>query len=247
MLENISKNLSEKTLYIADGHHRYETSLKYRNEMREKHPEAGPDQPWDYMMMFLVNTHAEGMLVLPTHRQIKNLDDSVVAQVGNKLRDTFDVTTYSSEEKAAFTADLRSGAANTLGLYGPGLDDTGDNVYAILRPSPGWESKMPTDRPSDWNNLDVSILHVLLLNAIMGISLDPGESKANLDFEVDDEQVVTDVDSGSFQFAAFLNTTPLESVQRIADIGETMPQKSTYFYPKPLSGMVIRELASPLD
>lgn len=217
-VRRIKEGLSGTSIFIADGHHRYETALDYQGAMRQGIADAGKDEPFDYVLMFFADIRDEGLTVLPTHR-IVTVD--VDTMLGN-LQEHFDVYELSSD---ADIIDEISGKAHTFGLYAGGrkyslrcVCEDLPKVHATLR------------------KLDVVILHKM----VFGRLLDVG----NWAYEMDYKQTLSMVDNGEYDAAFFLNPTPVNEVERVALSGLRMPPKSTYFYPKVQTGFVMNDLRS---
>jgi uncharacterized protein (DUF1015 family) len=233
----IKKELSNKDIFIADGHHRYETALEFRDEMNKirgqgsgvRGRESEPN-PWDYVMMFLVNMEDDGLAILPTHRltstekKTKDLNHNLK----KLLEPHFDITAISfnrsSEKKAAqkmFSA-MKKGR-NTLGML---VKD--EKTFYVLK-FRGTHAKIKTHK--SLKKLDVTILHKLIFEKLLGVD--------KFEYEMNPELVIKKLKNGPFHTAFFLNPTKAQDVRKVALAGQRMPPKSTYFYPKLLTGMVI--------
>lgn len=227
-IELITGELYDKPIFIADGHHRYEVALEYKNEMEQAGrlsgaPAESPDQarPWEYVMMFLANMADDGVTILPTHRMVKGLSRADAVQ--ERLAADF---TLSSAPLEADIAEILAGAARTGGhVFGLYLD--GARQFHILT---GRQGILP-DIPPELRSLDVVILHELILKRDLGIT--------DVAFEMDVQEALRRVRRGDFDGAFFLNPTGVGDVERVALANLRMPPKSTYFYPKLLTGMVI--------
>jgi uncharacterized protein (DUF1015 family) len=216
-VESIAKSLAEASVFIADGHHRYETALAFRNDLREKRG-SGSVEPWDYVLMFLVEMEDEGITVLPTHRVI-TVD---VEGLEEKLSPHFEV------ERLAADSDIIeaiSGHAHTFGLYAGGQ-------RSILRSrGVALEDVNPAIR-----ELDVVVLHKLIFGRLLEVG--------SWAYEMDYATTLAKVDEGEYDAAFFLNPTEVRDVERVAREGLRMPPKSTYFYPKVQTGFVMNSLTS---
>lgn len=226
--------LADKQVAIADGHHRYETALAYRNELRAPSTSSGcsgcscGECDFDYAMMTLVNVYEPDMTIYPTHRVLANLSDEALASLDENLSESFEVRASSKE---ALIEDMaREGA---IGMY-----HTGGAM--ILVPKPGIESLLPGAEPS--RKLELSKLHKLILEKHLGIDDEKLRNQANIVYTRDPAEAFRLVDSGERQIAFFVNHIPVKAVLDIAAAGEKMPQKATYFYPKLLSGLALRRL-----
>ncbi len=218
---DIQKALAPQKLYIADGHHRYETALAYRDE-------AGTEAS-QYVMATLVHMDDPGLVVLPTHRTVSHLTGFDRKAFASRLTEQFDVQAHPSF------------AAMDIGPHVIGLYD-GASFYS-LRPK-DLDALRPlfAGKPPLWDTLDVAILHVAILEALLGIDEVRLREEANVAYWREPEKAIAEVNAGRAQLAFFLAPTPVRDVKAIADARSRMPQKSTDFYPKLLSGMVMYEV-----
>lgn len=223
----------KKNLVIADGHHRYETALNYREEMRQKHPGAPPDAAFHYCMATLVSMDDPGLVILPTHREIYGLPQLTGSDVLIQAAPAFDVIPV--EDMASCFAEMEAGKTrHAFGFYAAGQ-------YAVLAlKTPDLiDQWIAQDRSLTWRSLDVTILHKILLEGIMGLSAQVAEEQAHLRYHRDPSAAVENVISGEGNCVFFLNPTQVSQVKACAEEGERMPQKSTDFYPKMISGLTI--------
>jgi len=234
-IEIITDIISNKSLFIADGHHRYETALNYRNEMRQITGDNSGEAPFDYTMMMFVNMDSDGLSIFPTHRILKNLPKINFDKFRQNLEQVFDVESVSSSKKL-FAGLEENASKHALGMY------LGKDSYYLLKVKD--EDKLVEllhgDQSRAWKLLDVTILHQIIINRILGFGGTNVEK--GIKFTINEDEAINLVSSGKYQMAFFLNPTSINSVRAIADNGETMPQKSTYFYPKLLSGLVFNKL-----
>jgi len=241
----IRRTMERLRIYIADGHHRYQAMLVHRDRMRALHPEAGPDAPWEFIMMFLVNSRHEGLTVLPTHRLLHDLDlkRKGLSDLHLGILEHFHVKSYSfngGEDLAARRRWLRDLRDVEPGVHKFGALIAGMNRYFLitLKDAEAYEEMVEIDSSSAWKMLDVNILNTLILNRIAGITEEELAAQVNVEYTKDLDSALEQVRAGRMQVALILNATRLEDIFTIADGGEKMPRKSTYFYPKPLSGLV---------
>lgn len=229
-VEKITRELADKQIVIADGHHRYETSLAYRDEQRSKDGNPQQEQPYDYVMMTLVNVYAPDVIVFPTHRMILNLSEDVLERLDSGLSGLFDLMPSTKER---LLADMDAHGGKAIGIYRP------SRAYlAVLRE----ENRALISGSPEAQNLDLNILHQLILDRVLGINAERLRQEANVVYSRDEQEVIGRVESGEMQIGFFLNPIRLESILDIAAADERMPQKATYFYPKLLSGMVMRRV-----
>jgi uncharacterized protein (DUF1015 family) len=230
-ISKITGFMKDKKTFIADGHHRYETARNYSLFVRGS---SAPDElkkNSGYVMVYFVEAD-EGMLtVLPAHRLVKDMRSLKIDEVKLRLRDSFIIKNFHSLDAmmSALSAQKKSHA---FGLY------LGKGDFSVLKMKDARASdKAIKDKPKEWRRLDVSILHHFILQQILGISDDDD----NIEFVKNPADTVNSVDEGAFKMAFFLNPTKVSEVKKIAKLGERMPRKATYFYPKPLSGLVINK------
>ncbi|MBQ9359031.1 MAG: DUF1015 domain-containing protein [Abditibacteriota bacterium] len=220
----ISGFMADKQIAIADGHHRYETALKFRNLQREK----GAGLPGaDYTLMTLVNVYEKDLTVLPTHRVVFGLEASLAASVPESLEQGFE-TAASSLPALEKDMDGRH-----LGLICP------KGVF-VLRRRPGTEPRVEASRYT--RELELTLLHKCILEEVLGITGDMLVRQTNVIYTRSVSEAAALVESGKAQMAFICNDIPVKAILDIASAGEKMPQKATYFYPKLLSGLVIRSL-----
>jgi uncharacterized protein (DUF1015 family) len=242
LIERIRKAMAEKKLVIADGHHRYETALTYRNECREREAAKNPDAPYEFAMMALFNTRASGLTILPTHRLIRNVADFDFEKFRAQAAKYFDWYGYpflSDEERQEslkeFTHELeRQRPRHAFGIYAGG----GAYYLFALRRGLDLEQTLPKVSPAQ-RGLDVVLLHKLLIEKCLKITAEAVTAEQNISYVRDMNEAIAAVDRGEAQMACLLNPVRVQEVVDIALGGDVMPQKSTDFYPKLLSGLVI--------
>ncbi|MFH1719190.1 MAG: DUF1015 domain-containing protein [Planctomycetota bacterium] len=241
-IEPIVAMMSNRSCIIADGHHRYTTGLAYSKE--SSNPNAG------YQMIAFSNTRQDGLVVLPTHRLAYNLEnfsfDTLIADLGKNFQVTdFPVnsTQNKTEAKQKMLAKMRTeyqNGRNAFGIYGP----NGEFYVAVLKDIHAMDS-VAANMSSAWRALDVSVLHKLILDELLGIDEGKLAAGENLQYVKDTPDAIDDsiaqVDSGRKQVAFFMNPVTISQMQMVTDAGERMPQKSTYFYPKVYTGLTINK------
>ena len=238
----LDRVLRASRLYIADGHHRYETALNFRNKMRLEHPEAPPDAAFNFVLMLLVDVKDPGLAILPTHRVLHDFERFDPAFIG-RLAGRHRVTLRS--DRAALLAAMREPTpGHRVGLALP-LGATPSSPAEKGRGGGSWytvdiEAPASADPVS---RLDVSVLHHEILQRELGLEPAELESERYLSYSRDVGLVLDRVESGGAQAAFLLRPPAVSDVVDVARAGRVMPQKSTYFYPKPASGIVF----NPLD
>lgn len=226
-IDKVAGFLRDKPIAIADGHHRYETALAYRNEMREKDPDAG-DLPSDFTLMTIVNVYEKDMTIFPTHRVVGNLSCEQVNALPEKLAGTFEVLPSS---RASLTTDMT--ARGAIGMY-----RRGDAKTLSLRVDP----RLVLEGSEASRSLELNVLHKLILDGALGIDDTKLRNQTHIIYTRDAQEAMDLVDSGERSVAFLLNEIRVKTVLDIAEAGEKMPQKATYFYPKLLSGLVLRRM-----
>jgi uncharacterized protein (DUF1015 family) len=242
VIEQVTAALAEKKLVIADGHHRYETALAYRDECRRQHPQAGPDAPHEFAMVTLVNARSQGLVILPTHRVMANLENFQFDAFRSKLAPHFDWYAYpftGAAERDASCADfLRDLAALGRERRAFGAYAGGAFYLFLLRPDADLEKLLPDVTPAQ-RALDVVLLHRHVLQEGLGITPEAVAAEKNIRYERELEAACAAVDDGRAQAAFLLSPVRVAQVMDMALAGEVMPQKSTDFFPKMLSGLAL--------
>jgi uncharacterized protein (DUF1015 family) len=245
-IEAIQRHMREQKLVIADGHHRYETSLNFRNESRTRAGKIVPDASYERSMMTFVNTRSEGLTILPTHRVVANLRDFSWGAVLRYLEPWFsgEVISFPNEAErreaqGKFLSKLIAGKTErTIGAYPKAEGSSGAFYLLHLRAGADLEQLLP-DLSANQRELDVVLLHQGILEPALGITPHAVASEANLSYEREATAAIEAVDKGKAQVAFLLNPVSIELMMRVATAGEVMPQKSTDFYPKLLSGITM--------
>jgi len=248
VINKIAQLFTNKALFIADGHHRYETAINYRNEMRGQGLTCAGNESYENRMMTFVNMDDAGLTILPTHRLIFGLPKFWPYDLLKALAPYFDITEYlfstTAEEKQArkqFLTDLKNQGKkhHAFGLV------THLPKYCLLTLKD--ESLMDTvikeKQSPAWKRLDVTILHSLILDKLLGISKEKVAREENVEYRRHTDEVFEALKKKRYQMGFLLNPTKAHEVKDIAAKGERMPQKSTDFYPKLLSGIVISKIA----
>jgi len=242
----IQSAMADQKLVIADGHHRYETALNYRNERRAQAASADPGASYESAMMTFVNTRSEGLVILPTHRVAANIHDFSWPAVRRYLEpwfstEVFRFTSDTEKESARkdFLARLKSNASERpIGAY-PAAGEGHRAFYLLsLRPGADLVQLLPNVSPRQ-RQLDVVLLHEGILEPALGVTPQAVTKEANLTYEREAANAFAAVDSGKAQVSFLLNACDVEKVVEIATANEVMPQKSTDFFPKLLSGITM--------
>ena len=236
-IESICKDFAPRKLYIADGHHRYETALNYRNWKRSEKNDCEGD---NYVMMMLVNMKEKGLTVFPTHRLVHGLSDFSASSLLKKCGENFSLQKRED--------------IDTAGSVLQKLGKEGKQAFALYTGGPEWfllvlkeksaAAEALRGKSEAYRGLDVSVLHSLILEKFLGINRENMKNQKNLSYTRSAEEAVDSVRRGESQCAFLLNPTRVEQICDVAAAGEKMPQKSTYFYPKPLTGLVFNRLST---
>jgi len=221
--ESVTAGLANAELLIADGHHRYETARIYADEI-------GGDGPHRYTLMCLVSLEDPGLTIFGTHRLLKGFD---AEQLKRGIREHFDV-----EEVADAAAD----PAGTEGEGVFGLIDSDRRLRLRLRDTNAIDAAVP-DRSTAYRRLDAVILEELILKRALGMSDDDIAAKRGLGYAKSVDEAGRLVGEGTYDAAFLLRPTPVDQVREVAEAGETMPPKSTFFFPKLLTGIVFNPLS----
>jgi uncharacterized protein (DUF1015 family) len=231
----IQRELESPRILIADGHHRYETALNYRRARRHENASSEPE-PYDYTMMTLVACDDPGLVILPTHRVVKSLPANAIATFADRAREVFHVDEITHRDE--FRARL-----NNAGTGAIGVTLKGNANYLILRlRSPGTMQTAMPDAPDEVRRLDVSILHALVFDRIFGLRADEIRKGGNIEYTIEIGGALGAVAQGHADGAFLMNPPTIQDVERVSDAGATMPEKSTYFHPKLLTGLVMNPL-----
>ena len=228
--EEIATELAPGELLIADGHHRYETSLAYQREV-------GEGGPADYVLMALVSLEDPGLTVFPTHRLISGLADDPAKQeaLGTGLKEVFDVEEVPTDQ-------LDPGDTEGVGVFGY-IDSHFKRGFRLRLRDKARTDELLGDHSLAYRELDAAILEELVLKDILGMSTEDIAAKRGLGYTPSIDEALAKLDSGDYQAAFLLRPTPVEQVRAVAAEGETMPPKSTYFFPKLLTGIAFNPLA----
>jgi uncharacterized protein (DUF1015 family) len=255
LVERIQDAMADKQLVIADGHHRYETALNYRNECRARAGQTEPLAASEFAMATFINTHSKGLTILPTHRLVSHVANFDFDRFRATLTRYFDWYSYpfeNSQERSAsyaeFHKDLESQhlGRRAIGVY-PGAVHPAQAFYLfVLRRDADLEQLLP-DLSAAQRGLDVVLLHRLVLEKGLGITAEAVAAEKNVGYEREMDAALGAVDRGEAQLALLLNPVRVEQVVEIALAGDVLPQKSTDFYPKLLSGVAVYRIDGRIE
>ncbi len=237
----VAESLEGGPLFIADGHHRYETALNYRNECRQKTSSGMEVKPFDYVLMYFSNMDDKGLIILPIHRALHHLSDFQLDEFILMLQKHFRITPVSAHDPVSLARLM--------------TDEGGDSHAFLMITQNPQKSYLLSIRRREWLNspvsaavpkalvgLDVTVLHRLIFEEILRISPKALADQTNLIYWKDTGRAIKETCQGSCQLTFLLNPTRIQDMRTVALAGEKMPQKSTYFYPKILSGLVVYPL-----
>jgi uncharacterized protein (DUF1015 family) len=235
-IAEVEQLLKAKRIYIADGHHRYETMLALREELRKEPGYCGTNSSIEFGSIFLCNVSDPGLLVFPTHRVVHSLPGFDLSALLSRLESHFELDEQPVTDAAAAQQTLQK-----KGERGPSflLCSGARRIYLTLKPG----ASSSIGGPEVLHMLDVTVLHALILEQALGIDRAAQESQTNLRYLKDGAQALAAAHSPDVQAVFMLNPTKIAQVMAVAEAGEVMPQKSTYFFPKIASGLVL----NPLD
>ncbi len=250
-LAEVKAQFAAKSLYIADGHHRYTTALQLRELMRERHGVVAADSPYDYTMMYLCAMEDEGLSVLPTHRLVRIPYLTTAEALAEKMQSGFEVEEISGGSREFLIGEVLSrmdenDQGTMFGLYHPGEDRC-----FLLTMRPGVMARTCSGKqPAALQDLDVVVLSELVLDCSLGLNHQRCEDESLIHYYPDpdealDAAVKESIDGRHGSPVLFLmNPTLVSQVRRVADEGLVMPHKSTYFYPKVLTGLLLNPLVA---
>jgi uncharacterized protein (DUF1015 family) len=243
-IERVVAAMAAKKLVIADGHHRYETALAYRDYCRSQ---GFSDKRADYVMMTFIRTEADGLTILPTHRLVHSLPAFNWAGFSSQARSIFDAEEFADQGDIHDWAKRFIETLARAGREGPAFGAyAGPGKLALLRLRSDFNlDGALSDLPPTLRRLDVILLHRLILQQILGIDPQAVREEKNLTYCREFPAAAAEIADGEAQLCLLLNPTPVEAVRDNALAGLVLPQKSTDFYPKLLSGLAIYWLDNP--
>jgi uncharacterized protein (DUF1015 family) len=230
--QKVGSILNQKELYIADGHHRYETALEFYRRNRDQYKGCG------YILMYLVNACDPGMVILPTHRIVHNLPDFESACFLKNLKEYFFVDKISGKQPLESVLKEQQDAGKIAFIMGTKESD----LYLLKLKDTTKVSELAGRSPA-WCSLDAAVLQTLVFQQLLGLSPDSIARQENVSYTRDETTALNALDQDA-KLVFLLNPTKISQIMAVASAGDKMPQKSTYFYPKLLTGLVINDLKS---
>jgi len=225
VIATVQKRLEGERIYIADGHHRYETALNYQRETGAGH-----------IMVALTSLSDPGLLVLPLHRLVRDVPTPQLAALREAIRQEWATSLIPAAELDRLIA---TPAPHRFIVYGL---EPGKLVVMTPRDVAALRARMPGGVAEPLRRLDLSLLHTAVIHGYLGIGRKPEDIEEALGFSHQTDEAARQVDQGAYRLAIFVNPTRAEEMIAVADAGEKMPQKSTFFYPKVVTGLVMNPL-----
>jgi uncharacterized protein (DUF1015 family) len=242
VIQKVRREMQDQQLLIADGHHRYEATLNYRDHMRRERDQWNGQESFNFLMAYCANINDENVAILPTHRLVRGYAHKPFLELEEALQAHFYVEQHpkTPEGKTSFLKALKAAAKKHRVI---GASFKRDPRYLILRlKNKRIMQRLAKDLSAPLRELDVTTLHWLILEHILGMTPEQQESGDTIRYSQDEEIVLQTLEKEDFQAAFILTATKAEEIQAIVAGGEKMPQKSTYFYPKLPSGLVVNKI-----
>ena len=227
--------MADKKVFIADGHHRYETALAFRDEMRRRHG-SRKDAAYEHVLMFLCNMDDEGIVILPTHRGIHSVPGFSGEEFAARVEALVPLATRQGTPEDAERAVAEAGRTGKAIAWTAG---SGRYHVASFPDPEGFGEKHLSRFPAKLRTLDVVLLHGFLLEQILGISPDAVTAGGFVRYYKEARKAASELEGGALQAAFFLNPVTMEEFKDVSLSGHVLPQKTTFFYPKILTGLLI--------
>jgi uncharacterized protein (DUF1015 family) len=240
LFRHLDRDFEQKTVFIADGHHRYETALAYRNFRLSQKKGSTGDEPFQYVMMYLCPMEDPGLVILPTHRVVTVPPSRSFSEVKKNLRDFFEVEEFDGKDRSKALEALRAKSQNAHAFLVAGQS----GALVLLSASSDRIAKIPQLKslPPAVRDLDVVILHQYLLPIAFELQVAESHDSEKIQYVKEAAEAFRRVEEKKAFLSFILNPTKIGQVEAISEIGERMPHKSTFFYPKLLSGLVFHPL-----
>jgi uncharacterized protein (DUF1015 family) len=242
LIREIQREMKDQPLLIADGHHRYEATLNYRDQIRAGREQWSGREAFNYIMTYFANMNDDNVVILPTHRLVRGYTPQPFLQLEENLQKYFYLEQYpkTPEGQGWFLKALKTGGKKQRLI---GASFKRDPRYLILRlKNKRIMQRLAKDLSAPLRELDVSVLHLLILEHILALTPEQQTGAETIRYSQDEEAVLAAVEKEDYQAAFILNPPKTEEILTIANSGEKMPQKSTYFYPKLVSGLIINKI-----
>lgn len=238
-LKQVNEGMQDKIVFIADGHHRYETALGYRDYLKSEGKLQNESDAANFVMMYLCPMEDDGLVILPTHRVLVEKSKVAWANALEKIKKHFDVKEYS--DSAAALKDLEGSKKEIAFLL-----STAEGKCFVIKTNPQKVAQIESlaKIPEAVRNLDVSILHKYLLPEVFEVNLHEGDEAKKIHYVKDTQEALQAPTKGQASLSFILNPTKMKQVEEVSNIGERMPHKSTFFYPKLLSGLMFNPIGN---
>ncbi len=243
--DKIQKAMKNRRLFIADGHHRYETALNYRQWIKDNTKDFDGNHPANFIMMYICDVEDPGLLILPTHRLLSGISEDAREKLLTDAKEYFDIDsiTISETDRQAAQDELDRKMRDNRQKHAIGLVMKNKPAYYLLRLKNGvMKSLFNDDIPEPLMGLDVTVLTHLILMKLMGFDKKSLDNEALIHYTSQYDDAVASVHEGENDIAFILNPPSNHQVRLIAEAGYTMPRKTTFYYPKVVTGQVMNRL-----
>ena len=243
--DKVTAIMSDKILYIADGHHRYETALNYKKWAAENQPDFSDKHPANYVMMYISSMDEPGLTIFPAHRLLSGIEPDVLNAFQEKAEKYCDISAFpfSSENREAVTADFLDRLEANQPNKAVGLYIKNQSQFCMLTAKPGiMKDLFSKELPKALLDLDVTVLTRLILMEMLGFDQAMLDNEKIISYNSNARQAIDAVTNDGPDVVFVLNPTKIEQVKQVAQEGLIMPRKSTYFYPKVITGQVLHKL-----
>lgn len=239
--ERIRSTFASRPIFIADGHHRYETALVYRDKVAAQTPGFSTDHPANFILMYLSSMEDPGMVILPAHRLLRQVDANRLGAFAETAARYFDITPYPANEngRREFIAALKQPSPEPV--VGAVIQGRGDLLKMTLKPGV-MADLFAAELHEALRQLDVTVLTRLIFMELLGFDQARLDNEQLIAYTTDAAEAIQRVDTDGFDAGFLLNSTPMDHIQAVASQRLIMPRKSTYFYPKVITGLVLNSL-----
>ncbi len=243
--QRVLETMAPKTIFIADGHHRYETALNYRNWVASNTPDFSDNHPANFILMSLSSMEDPGLVILPAHRILREVDAETLATFEKRADPYFEITPFAFQPHEIDTVRDRfitqlhlKKEQNCIGMFLKNRD-----AFILLTLKPGvMDALFSNEIPESLRNLDVTVLTRLIFMEILGFDQNRLDNEKLITYSSKVKEAIEIVRSENYDVTFILNPTKMEQVRQVAEEGLIMPRKSTYFYPKVISGHILRDM-----
>ncbi len=241
VINKFMKEIKDKSIFIADGHHRFEAATRFKNEMKERNTRFSEDEAYNHVMMYFTPVEGKGLLVLPIHRLVVPVPHLEINSFEEELKQYFDIKLFpyskKTEPQARKKAIKEMEKSADRHSFVMGIKDIQRYYLLTLKSEDLVDQMLEEEKPAAYKHLDVTILHTIVMKKILGLT-----QEEQISYAKDIEESIAGIHKGPYQFVFLMNPTRVPDIIEIAARGEKMPQKSTFFYPKLLSGLVMNKI-----